>query len=182
MTLPQWGSRDSSLESSFSQIASAHMDDVYNFSLYMLGNPTDAQDVTSDTFLSFYEHIGELDLTREVKPWLIKVAKNKCLDVIKKKKNIPFSEVEEQVATVPDGDPSLESMFDSNEFVAKVKEKITELNPDVRQVLLLKYFEEYTFAEIADVLEMPENTVKSHFYRAQSKLYEQLKGMEAHVS
>lgn len=176
MTLSIWGdNHEAKSEEGVSFYVKEYMDDVYNFSRWMLSDPQEADDITSETFISFFENFDKLDKSKPLKPWLLKVARNKCLDHIKRKKSTPFSQVEEQVLTVPDEDPSIEAMFDSTEFVEKVKGFISEFNPDVKEVLLLKYFEEFTFSEIADTLGIPENTAKSHFYRAQSILYKRVK-------
>lgn len=176
MVLPIWEEKTSSLpEDYFSDIVNKYTHDIYNFSRWMLGDPTEAEDITSETFLSLYNNLKKLDLQQPIKPWLIKVAKNKCLDFIKKKKNLSFTQLEEEVFEVPDGEPGLEAKFDSQEFLDQVKKLIDLFQPEVKAVLLLKYFEELTFHEIAQVLEISENTAKSHFYRAQSTLYKRIK-------
>lgn len=178
MTLPIWGGAKEARKDAFTHIAEAYMNDVYNFSRWMLGDPDDAADITSETFLSLYEHLNSVDTTKPMKPWLIKVARNKCLDLIKKKKNIPFSVIEgdnEETFDVPDEDSSIEQMFDSEDFLEKVKNIVSEYPTEIKEVLLLKYFEQFTFAEIAETLGIPENTAKSHFYRAQKGIYKRVK-------
>jgi len=176
MTLPIWAAQNTSGTADvFTHIALAHMDDVYNFSRWMLGDEEDAKDITSETFLSLYKHLATLDTGRPIKPWLIKVARNKALDLIKKKKNIAFSELPDEVFDVPDNEPSIEAKFQSQEFLESVRKIMDEFAPEVREVLLLKYFEGFTFSEIAETMGVPENTAKSHFYRAQSYLYKKVK-------
>ena len=161
-------------EQIFTDIAHAHMAGIYNFVRYMVFDHEEANDIVQKTFISLYENFRKLDTENSVRPWLYKVARNHCLDYFRKKKAYSFSETEDEVQNIPESDISIESQLDSAMYLDKVKERIDELSPEYREVLLLKYFEDFTFEQIAETLNIPVNTAKSNFYRGKTKIFKAL--------
>jgi RNA polymerase sigma-70 factor, ECF subfamily len=161
-------------EELFTEIANEHMTAIYNFVRYMVFDHEEANDIVQKTFISLYENFEKVDRSRPIKPWLYKVARNHCLDHFRKKKAYSFSETENEVENIPESDIGIEQQLDSSMYLDKVKEKIKELPPDYKEVLLLKYFEDFTFEQIAESLDMPVNTAKSNFYRGKAKIFKSL--------
>jgi RNA polymerase sigma-70 factor (ECF subfamily) len=160
----------SNLDQHYTAIVNEHLDEIYNFARYMVLDYDEAEDIVQKTFLSFYHNFKKLDLSLNIRPWLFKVARNHCLDYLKKKKNLQFSEVEEQIAEISLEDPSLEERLDSLIFLEKFKQLVENLPVNIKEILLLKYFQDMTFEQIAETVSLPVNTVKSHFYRGKIKL------------
>ncbi len=164
----------------FTTLVNAHVNEIYNYARYMVLDSDDADDITQKTFISLYKNISKLDLQKPIKPWLFKVAKNHSLDYFKAKKMAPFSELDDSVVQdIPETNASIEEQLHSDMFVETIKEQIKLLPLPAREVLLLKYFEEFTFEEIAEVLSISPNTVKSHFYRGKVKLLNLLEQVPA---
>lgn len=162
-------------EQVYTDIVNQHIDEIYNFSRYMLFDADEADDIVQKTFLSLYNNMNKLDMTQSVRPWLFKVARNNCLDHIKRKKPINFSVIDpEDTFDVPDHAPSLESSLDSAELLETVKREIGNLPVQYREIMLLKYFEDMTFEQIGEMLEISPNTVKSNFYRGKTLLFKAL--------
>ncbi len=159
----------------FTGLVNQHLDEIYNFARYMLADSSEAEDTAQKTFLSLYENIDKLDLSTSIRPWLFKVARNNCLNYLKKKKTETFSQNEEAALDVPENYPSLESRLDDQMVIENFKKHVEQLPVGEKEVLLLKYFEDLTFEQIADVINMPLNTVKSHFYRGKNKLFNLIK-------
>ena len=159
----------------FTDIANEHMTGIYNFVRYMVFDHEESHDIVQKTFISLYENIGKLDTTTSVKPWLYKVARNHCLDHLRKKKAYTFSETETEVEDIPDNYHSIEDQLDSSMYLEKIKQYIYELPPAYREVLLLKYFEDLTFEQIAEYIGVPLNTLKSNFYRGKTKIFKALR-------
>jgi RNA polymerase sigma-70 factor (ECF subfamily) len=85
---------------------------------------------------------------------------------------LQFTEdVTEQVMEIPQDDPSLEQQLDDGLLEEKFKSLVWQLPVQYREVLLLKYFQDATFEQIAEILNQPLNTVKSNFYRGKGRLY-----------
>lgn len=162
-------------EESYTGIVNAHLDEIYSYARYMVQDGDEADDIVQKTFLSLYQNLGKLNTETSVKPWLFTVARNHCLDYLKRKKALHFSEVEEQVAEIPEDDESIESQIDSLLFEEKIKQLVATLPPHMKEVILLKFVEDFTLEQIAEVLGQPLNTVKSNFYRGKAKLYQLIK-------
>jgi RNA polymerase sigma-70 factor (ECF subfamily) len=159
-------------ENVFTGLVNKHLDEIYNFAYHMVFDYDEANDIAQKTFISLHKNFLKLDLNESIRPWLYKVARNNALDYLKKHKAVQFSEVEEEVVLeVPSSDPSLEAKMDDTLFMEKVRESMKELPVAMKEVLLMKYFEDLTFEQIADIQDLPVNTVKSNFYRGKQKLY-----------
>jgi RNA polymerase sigma-70 factor (ECF subfamily) len=163
-------------EQAYTDIVNAHIDEIYNFAKYMLFDADEADDIVQKTFLSFYNNMAKLDMEKPVRPWLFKVARNNCLDHIKRKKATAFSSLVEDDETfdVPADLPEIEAQLDNSELLDQVKREISNLPPQYSEVMVLKYFEDMTFEQIGEVLDISPNTAKSNFYRGKTMLFKAL--------
>lgn len=166
---------DAGKEGLFDRVVNENLDGIYNYARYMVLDYDEAEDIAQKTFISLHRNLKKLDASVSLKPWLFKVARNHCLDYLKKKKALQFSQVEEQVLDVPENDIGLEQRLDDQLFMSKVKDLFRQLPVPMREVLALKYFEDLTLEQAAEALDQPLNTVKSNFYRGKAKLYQLLK-------
>jgi len=133
-----------------------YADMVMRISYQYLKNRANAEDVTQDVFIKLIEHSGFND-DGHVKAWLIRVTINQCKDLRKsfwQRKTEPLSE--EWPGMEPDQ--------------LNVLDELWKLTPDYRNVIYLHYYEGYTIAEIANMLDRNENTVGSWLRRAREKL------------
>lgn len=134
--------------------------DLYKVAISYLGNEEDVADAMQDTILSAYEHIHELRNPSFFKTWITRILINHCNDFLRQKKRYTVSdEIMRIVDTVPE---------DDREFYAL----IGELPEDYRMIFLLYYGEEFRTSEIAQILNVNENTVKSRLRRGREKLRE----------
>ena len=97
------------------------------------------------------------------------------LDYLKKRKALHFSQLENEIEEIPAEDPGLDELAESGLLEIRLRAVFAELPFPSREIAVLKCLDDFTFEQIAKHLDMPENTVKSHFYRAKSKIYELLK-------
>jgi RNA polymerase sigma-70 factor, ECF subfamily len=157
-------------EESYTDLVNLHINELYNFARYLTFDPEEANDIVQQTFLSLYKNINRLDLSLSPRPWLFKVTRNLCMDHLKKKKALHFSEVDE-VLNIPENMPGLENQTDSQLMLERVKKNIELLPVNLKEVLVLKYFEDLTFEQISEITGQPVNTVKTNFYRGKSRLF-----------
>lgn len=158
-------------EASFNLLVSRYMNTVYRFVLGYVQNPAQAEDITQEVFVKVWKNLKKIDKNRNFKSWLYTVAKNTALDVIKKKKAVPFSRFETQdgknilaeslVNTTIAPDKAFE-LLESREMFSRAMEALSE---KYKQVLLLYYYQYLNFREIAELLEEPINTIKSRHRR-----------------
>ena len=127
-------------------------------------------------FVLIYHYVGEYHEAHDlhIKPWLFTVARNRSLDILRRKRLLSFSEVEtgneeDEAAfldTIPDTSPTPEELAERRDLQHELQRAILALPHTYRSVVLLYYGEQLNFSEIGQALNMPVSTVKTHFHRA----------------
>ena len=181
---------DKSLELLFSRYTKP----VYNFIYRYIGDAQSAEDLTQDVFVKAWQSIKKsptagLFFTGRFNPkkgnfktWIFSIAKNACLDFLKKKKAIPFSHFENGAGenyileTLADPAPLPQELLDNKNAAAALTAVLEKLAPKYRMVLFLRYNDHFTFREIAQSLGEPLDTVKSRHRRALAMLKKMLEG------
>jgi RNA polymerase sigma-70 factor (ECF subfamily) len=147
---------------------------IYNFALRLIGNPADAEDVTQQTFIQAFESLPHRPAGTPVRPWLFQVARNKCIDMIRRRHSGIVSRLEEDEERSQlepaDERPLPEALYERAELQQLLEDAIAALPLRAREVVTLRYVAELTFGEIGEALGMPENTARIVFHRAKSQL------------
>ena len=161
----------------FERLVQRHSRGVYNFVYRMVGNPADAEDIAQDVFVQVFRSLPKARTDLPFRPWLYVVARNKCLDFLKRKRPLLFADTaapdddgDDPAARVPDPEPLPDELVERADLQRVLQEAIEALPPKYRQVVALRYGAELGFAEIGEALALPENTVKTHFHRAKALL------------
>ena len=147
---------------------------VYFTCLGFLKDEQEAQDVTQDVYLSAFEQLDTLEDAGKFKPWIYRMAANKSINFLKKKKpSLPGDEQLEDMEMEEDENFLPEEYAlnaDKREIVLKImKETCSDV---LYQTILLHYFNEFSIAEIAEIMECPEGTVKYRLSVARAKIKE----------
>src|SRR6266699_3846922 len=151
---------------------------LFNFICHFLGNYDQACDISQQVFLQLYVSLPTLRTSDPLKAWLFQVARNRCLDELRRKHAIHFSELEpvndddelSPLATMPDTDPLPEELAERRDLQQCLQKAIQTLPPKFRSVVLLRYAGQLSFSEIGQALDMPEATAKTYFQRAKPLL------------
>jgi RNA polymerase sigma factor (sigma-70 family) len=151
---------------------------LFKFIFTMLHEYDLACDVLQQVFLQLYLSLPKLDTGRPLKSWLFQVARNRCLDELRRKRVILFSELEtsnevgesEMLTILPDPHPLPDEMAERHDVQDRLLRAIQCLPPRFRSVVLLRYARQLTFPEIGKALGMPEATAKTYFSRAKPLL------------
>jgi len=141
----------------------------------MLGREDEAGDAAQETFISAYKSLKNFRGDAKVSSWLHRIAVNQCLTVKRRAKTRSESFLddennqEEKVFVAP---PRLSPArtTEQNERLKIVRQAVNSLPVDLRQVVVMKEFEEMTFQEISDTLDLPLSTIKSRLYTALKQL------------
>lgn len=142
---------------------------VYNAAFRLLGNAEDAADVTQTTFLKAFESIGRFDRNYRFFSWIFRIGLNEAIDQLKRSKRFePMLE-----APASDANRTPDSVARAQNSV-HIQAALMELKSEYREVLVLRYFTECSYGEIADVLRIPGKTVKSRLFTARQQLKAQL--------
>ena len=157
---------------------------IFNFICHYLGDYDLACDVSQQVFLQLYISLPTLRTNEPLKAWLFQVARNRCLDELRRKRSIHFSEMEatteedelSPLAILPDTDPQPEEVAERHDLQHALRQAIDGLPPKFRSVVLLRYAGQLSFSEIGRTLNMPEATAKTYFQRARPLLRAALSG------
>lgn len=159
-------------ENSLEVLIKRYLKPIYNFVFRYIGSSQEAEDITQGVFVKAWRNLKKFDQNRSFKTWIFSIAKNSCIDFLKKKKTIPFSEFENKTGrnvlleTLVDNAPLPNQLFEQVNITKILTSAIEKLSPQYRMVLFLRYNDHFTFREIAEVLNEPLHTVKSRHRRA----------------
>lgn len=137
---------------------------VYAYCYSFLGQEEDAEEITSEVFFQVWRSAKKFRGDSKATTWIFGIARNLCLNHLRRKK-LQFMELLETDAVY---EPEEEPEYDP-ELVKKAMEKLSPLH---REVLYLAYYEELPYSKIAEILGIPENTVKTRVFNAKRKLKE----------
>jgi RNA polymerase sigma-70 factor, ECF subfamily len=148
---------------------------IFALAFGMLGREEDARDVTQETFLAAFRNLRAFRGEAKVSSWLHRIAVNQCITRQRRAKvrNESALDVEEDKNAITFSAPvrySPSRVVEGRERTAAVRRAVSSLPLDLRQVVVMKEFEELTFQEIADALDLPLSTVKSRLYTALKQL------------
>ncbi len=153
-----------------------------NFAYHLTYNQSDAEDLVQETFLKAYRFIDKYDEGTNAKAWLFRILKNAFINEYRKKSKAPQAVDIDQANLLKDEDEKAfkgfndlrEEMF-QNMMGDEITNAINTLQEDFRTVILLCDVEDFTYEEIATILEIPIGTVRSRLHRARNLLREKLR-------
>ncbi|WP_010136256.1 RNA polymerase sigma factor [Ochrovirga pacifica] len=149
--------------------------DVYRFLLSKINDDNiDAEDLTIVTFSKAFDKIDTFDEQYDFKNWLFSIAKNLWVDELRKQKNqtVSIEQENKSVFYLCDQNPTPEDKIIIEQNLAQLKKNIKRLKPKYQKVINLRYFQELSYQEIAEVLGEPLNNVKVKLLRAKKLLAE----------
>ena len=160
----------------FSNLLDIFWKDVYGFQLKRTENENDAEDITIRTFSKAFDKINSYNDSYEFRTWLITISKNIHVDLIRKRKrNLETGSNNDAIKKVLDDAPSPEDRLITEQNLMTLLQHIKKLKPHYQKVINLRYFNELSYAAIAQELNEPINNVKVKLLRAKKLLAEVIK-------
>ncbi|HEU5383988.1 MAG TPA: RNA polymerase sigma factor [Ktedonobacteraceae bacterium] len=168
----------------FERLIQRYSSTLFNFICRFLNDYDAASDILQQVFTQLYISLPNLRTGEPLKAWLFQVARNRCLDELRRKRVIHFSELQSSnsedddlspLAILPDNSPLPEDVAEHHDLQHILQEAIAALPPKFRAVVLLRYSAQLSFSEIGRALRMPEATAKTYFQRAKPLLRATLK-------
>lgn len=160
----------------FAALVGRYERELFHFLIRFLGDRAAAEDTFQEAFLQVHESAATFDLSRRFRPWLFTIAANKGRDLLRSRMRRPagaldaspdgfngegqYIDLLQAAGTLPDEPAQRE------ELRVLVQRTIQELPPNLREVLLLGYFHEFPYRQIAEMLKIPVGTVKSRLHSA----------------
>jgi RNA polymerase sigma-70 factor, ECF subfamily len=155
-------------EFAFVSLYNRYKGPVYAFCVKMVGDREMARDVMQETFLRVYENRDRLSNTTAFKSWVFTIARNQCLNQLRKGRwQVPL----ENGGEVPQPrDETPISQLEKSERIAIVTRHIDRLKPDYREVIVMREYQNMSYEEIAAVTRSTISAVKSRLFKARRKL------------
>ena len=144
----------------FAHLVRLHQSMVFSVAYHFVGNSAIAEEIAQDVFVELYRHFRKLESAEHVVFWLRRVTANRCIDYARSRRRQPeisLDDAPEPAAPGDDADPWMS---------ARLRRLVASLPEKQRMIVLLRYQEDLGPDEIAKVLRMPVNTVKSQLHRA----------------
>ena len=177
---------DNGDQKAYAELMVRYRDSVYFMLLKMVNNKDDADDLTIEAFGKAFKRLSQYTPNYAFSTWLFKIASNNCIDFIRKKKKNTFS-IDKTYENDEGSEMAMDlrsELLDPEEKVMKkqkvklMREVVDKLKPRYRTLVELRYFEELSYEEIAEQLDLPLGTVKAQLFRAREFLYNILKNSE----
>jgi RNA polymerase sigma-70 factor (ECF subfamily) len=146
---------------------------VYRFVLRLVGNPTVAEDLISEVFLDVWRQADRFEGRSAVSTWMLAIARFKALSALRKK---PDEELDDETAeTIEDTSDTPEVALEKKDKSTVLRQCLEKLTPEHKEIIDLVYYHEKSVEEVAEIVGIPENTVKTRMFYARKKLAELLK-------
>ena len=167
-------------KAAFGYLVEAYMRPVFNLTYRMLGEASEAEDAAQESFLRAYSRLDQYNPDHKFSTWLFSIANHHCIDRLRKRRAIFVSIDDNPVLQNLEGDmPLPESSALSMERSVEVQRLLNRMDPDYRTPLILRYWEEYSYDEIAETMDLSVSAVKSRLFRARKQMADLYREQEA---
>jgi RNA polymerase sigma-70 factor, ECF subfamily len=156
----------------FSELVRIHAQGVLNVIYRMCGNAQVAEDATQETFIQAWLHLGSFRPQTALRNWLYRIAVNAALDILRKEKRILPAAIEDLPLMA--SHPGPEALLLQSERTVLVQKALLSLPDASRAVMVLREYEEMSYQQISDTLDIPVGTVMSRLSYARKVLKEKL--------
>ena len=179
--MPELTKKEIRKQSDFNDEIIPHLDALYNFGLSLTSDPNDAEDLVQDTIVKAYRFFSSYEKGTNAKAWLFRILKNSYINNYRRKSKKPQQVDYDEVATFyetiraerTDTSDLEDTMYREliDDDITKALDRIPE---DFRTVVLLCDVEDFTYEEIANMLDVPIGTIRSRLHRGRNLLKAQL--------
>jgi len=165
----------------FDELISTHQDRVLNTAFRLMGNYDEALDLTQEVFLNCFRKIASFKGDSALSTWLYRITVNTAKNRWKYQQSRGYSKTqsmdaplaaddEEMISQFPDTQPTPRKVASDREAVACLEQQLQNLSDEYREVMVLRYVEELSYEDIAEILRVSLGTVKSRIHRARNEL------------
>lgn len=167
----------------YTELMGRYKDSVFYMLLKMVNNSDDAEDLTIETFSKAFKRLDQYTPQFAFSTWLFKIASNHSIDFIRKKRiraisiDQGYSNEDGETYVIPVKEESLdpEESMQKDERIQSMRDVVEKLKPRYKRLVELRYFEEKSYEEISEILELPLGTVKAQLFRARDFMFELMK-------
>ena len=160
----------------FKKIVTRYKNPLYAFLRRFLNRHDLVEDVFQETFLQLYTSRETFDVSRPLQPWLFTIAANKAKDALRKQQRTsmdlgaitdsPEASIDDVVNIITSYKTTPDEEVSKNETAQRIRKIIANMPENLRAILILAYFEQFSYKQMADILSIPIGTVKSRLHTA----------------
>lgn len=170
-------------QDAFAELVNTYQHAVYNLCYRMLGERTEAEDAAQETFLRAYMNLQRYDPARSFKTWLLSIASNHCIDRLRRRR-LTWLSLDGPLPSnimLSSDEPQPEEATIKDQRSQAIQTLLNELSTEYRAAVILRYWYDYSYTEIADILDTTESAIKSRLFRARQTLADKM-GAQAQTS
>ncbi|OGO68933.1 MAG: hypothetical protein A2Z37_05120 [Chloroflexi bacterium RBG_19FT_COMBO_62_14] len=164
-------------DGAFANLVGAYQAPVYNLCFRLLGDGYEAEDAAQETFLKAYKNLSRYDPDRPFVNWLLKIASNHSIDRLRRRGTRPVTDLEE-AEHLPDTSAGPEAALALEERRRRIWRTLRKLSPKDRTLIVLRYWYDYTYEDMAAALSLSSGAVKSRLHRARMTLAQEWRERE----
>lgn len=165
-------------QKAYAELLRIYRDAIYFLMLKMSGDHLDAEDLTIEAFAKAFKNLEKYTADYAFSTWLYKIATNNCIDFMRRNKRIPSvsqlnwtaDQQDEQLGHIPSEEHDPEENMIHAQKIRHMREVVEKLKPHYRNLIFMRYFDEYSYEEICNKLKLPMGTVKAQLFRARALL------------
>jgi RNA polymerase sigma-70 factor (ECF subfamily) len=157
----------------FAQLVERYKAPVHSLAYRMLHNASDAEDAAQEIFVRAYTKLATFDRTRKFSTWLLSIASNYCIDVLRRRR-ATVVDLDEVAFAVPSNEAGPERSALDREQRQTIARAVAQLPETYRLVTILRYYHDLSYEEIEQVTGLSEATIKTRLFRARRQLEERL--------
>jgi RNA polymerase sigma-70 factor (ECF subfamily) len=163
-------------QDAFAELVYTYQEAVYNLCYRLLAERSEAEDAAQEAFLRAYLNLQRYDPSRSFKTWVLTIASNHCIDRLRRRR-LKWLSIDDDASPglqLSSDEPEPEEASISKQQSEALQALLGELNPEYRAAVVLRYWYDYSYTEIADILDTTESAIKSRLFRARQILAEKL--------
>jgi RNA polymerase sigma-70 factor, ECF subfamily len=162
----------------FEVLVRRYQNRIYSLAYRMTGDNVEAYDLTQEAFLRCYAALPSFNPSLRFAPWLYRIATNLCINFLQSSRVRKGGADPELALQMPDRGKLPDSLYEEKEQRLRIHAAILNLPAKYRAVVILRHMQDKTYEEIATILELPLNTVRTHLFRAREMLRRRLNESE----
>jgi RNA polymerase sigma-70 factor (ECF subfamily) len=159
-------------QSAFTYLVEAYQTPVYNLAYRMLGNSVEAENAAQETFIRMFTKLDTYDPGRKFSSWLLAIASHYCVDVLRRRRMnyLSLDDLPPMVELSMPKTAQPEQVVVREQDASVVQKMLEALPPNYRTPVVLRYWYDMSYREIADTMGVTESTIKTRLHRARAKL------------
>lgn len=160
-------------QAALAELVRRYQNDIFRFCLHYLRDIERSREIAQETFLRVYTARARFDGTRKFRPWVLCIARNLCLNDLKRKKAVPMESLEQYASSaredtgelMPSAADGPDQALAAGERRRALAQMLEELDDEARDLLVLRYFQRMSAREIADIAGTTEGAIRTRLHR-----------------